>query len=82
MARQVSAGLLLFAASLTANHASAALTQVGKPFQPQAEQMRADLNKCEKCSESSQQEHAKVAAALASEWSGVGGAAGHQCTAA
>ncbi|MFW3174518.1 hypothetical protein EX530_07485 [Xanthomonas phaseoli] len=57
------AGLLL-ATGLMSGHALAVVLDLDKPFQPQAAQVRIDLADGEKYSEISQDERAKVGAAL------------------
>ncbi|QJD70093.1 hypothetical protein HG421_13645 [Xanthomonas campestris pv. badrii] len=64
MARLWSVGGLLLAACLFSEHALAVVLNVDKPFKPQAAQVRTDLAAGEKYSEISQDERAKVSAAL------------------
>ncbi|MCC8626654.1 hypothetical protein [Xanthomonas vesicatoria] len=63
MAKQVSV-LLVFLAAFACGSALAAVVDVEKPFKPKAAQVRSDLEKGEKYSEISQEERAKVVAAL------------------
>ncbi len=64
MARLWSVGGLLLAACFFNEHAFAVVLDVDKPFKPQAARVRTDLAAGEKYSEISQDERAKVSAAL------------------
>ncbi|MEF9421300.1 hypothetical protein [Xanthomonas citri] len=64
MAKRWSVAGLLLAAGLMSGHALAVALDLDKPFKPQAAQVRADLADGEKYSEISQDERAKVGAAL------------------
>lgn len=64
MEKQLRGWLLLVAVSILGVPTLAAAVDIGKPFKPQAEQVRTDLQKGEKYSEISQEERAKVTAAL------------------
>ncbi|MBO9747618.1 MULTISPECIES: hypothetical protein [Xanthomonas] len=64
MAKRWSVAGLLLATGLMSGHALAVVLDLDKPFKPQAEQVRTDLADGEKYSEISQDERAKVGAAL------------------